>query len=490
MKKFDNFDESVKNKMDEMSFSFNEANWEKMNQMLDASRPAKKPFGKLPLISSIVIGSALLIGSAWYVMNNSTAANERAQAPTGEAEPTIVTPSSNANTINNSISEGSLLSSNTSSYKSAGTNINNISSNSSDKNFSNESSTENNGAKNLNKNSLASILTEKKNVSTGTSNNSTPINSLTSASDNDSKATYNEKAIESEHSNTQIPVGVQEGAHLKRDFKTEDIRQELSAVGEEKNIVSVDEELVSLPSVTTTLGQTAETIAAANLVTSVLEEKKAWEYVRVKRSTVTVEGGVINSFGWKVNQTRNGNNISPLLGINYMYNIDSRHSILVGLQYNTLANLGEAKANFSVTSYGFGINNNVTTYKLTDLHYAVMPMKYIYRVDKNNALGFGVNAMYLMNTRTQITNTEFTESNVSSNNSHFEFGYGFNQLNRFNAQLALSYHHSISNKLAINVELNKSLMNVVKDYKYYSARNTSSAPGAIKLSLTYTLFNK
>jgi len=173
-----------------------------------------------------------------------------------------------------------------------------------------------------------------------------------------------------------------------------------------------------------------------------------------------------------------------------MYNFNSRSSLMLGLQYNNIANLGQAKVDFSVTTYGFGVNNDVTTYKLTDLHYVVMPIKYIHRINKNNALGFGANMMYLMNTRTLITKSTMIENNVSTGDSHYEMGYGFNQLNMFNTQLALSYHHNISNKLAMNVELNKAMMNVVKDYKYFGAKNTSSAPAAIKLTLTYTLFNK
>jgi hypothetical protein len=482
MKKFDNFDESVKNKMDEMNFSFNEANWEKMSQVLDATRPAKKPFGKLPVISAIIVGSALIIGAAWYVIGDPSNTKELAQT-------TVVTANASNNTdlTNNAISTTSAQN-NTNSNTTSNTVVNEerttLVTNSGNANSSVAANTKDAAiiSKATTKSSIVTSRAERTKTGIKKNGNSTPINSLASNSQ-DPKTTINEDASESTNG---IPVGAIEGDHLKSDAQQADVQ----LTDQEKNIAIEESDLVSMTSVTTNLGQTAETIAAANLVTSSLEEKKAWEYVRVRHHTMSVEGGAINSFGWKVDQTRNGNNISPVLGINYMYNMNSRSSLLVGLQYNSLANLGEAKANFSVTSYGFGINNDVTTYKLSDLHYVVMPMKYIYRIDKNNALGFGANAMYLVNTRTQITNTQLIESNVSSNENHYEFGYGFDQLNRFNAQLALSYHHSISNKLAINVELNKAVMNIVKDYNYYGAKANNSAPAAVKLSLTYTLFNK
>jgi hypothetical protein len=484
MKKFDNFDESVKNKMDEMNFSFNEANWEKMNHVLDATRPAKKPFGKLPVISAIIVGSALIIGSAWYVIGDPSNTKEIAQATTVvttnassntdlTTNNTISTTNAQNNTNSNTNSNSVVIEEKTTFVTNSGNASLSIAENAKDEVIASKATT---------KSSIVTSRAERTKTGTKKNSNSTPVNSLASNS-LDAKTSINDEASENANG---MPVGAVEGDHLKSDAQQTDGQ----TASQDKNIAIEENDLVSMTSVTTNLGQTAETIAAANLVTSSLEEKKAWEYVRVKHHTMSVEGGAINSFGWKVDQTRNGNNISPVLGINYMYNIDSRSSLLVGLQYNSLANLGEAKANFSVTSYGFGINNDVTTYKLSDLHYAVMPMKYIYRIDKNNAVGLGINAMYLVNTRTQITNTQLIESNVSSNENHYEFGYGFDQLNRFNAQLALSYHHSISNKLAINVELNKALVNVVKNYTYYGAKANNSAPAAVKLSLTYTLFNK
>lgn len=504
MKNFDNFDESVKHKMDGMNFQFNNANWEKMSQMIDASRPAKKPFGKLPLISSIVVGSALIIGSAWYMITNSSDTKEIAQ----NTQAVVVEANSNTN--------DAVVNSNEANKGSVNTKLNNSNErNTSTNNNSNNPISSSNNDANVSK-AEQSDLTLKNEVSHVSINTKKVQNEKPLANSNDRSLTQktisnNDDNKEGNTFNGNVPVGATEGAKLKVDVKpvnntdksdnNASVNPELDNVAtqqanqqaaQEKNINADQEEsdLVALPSVTTNLGQTAETIAAANLKTSVLEEKKAWEYVRVKHHTFSVEGGAINSFGWAVNKTRNGNNISPVLGINYMYNFNSRSSLMIGLQYNSIANLGEAKANFSVTTYGFGANNDVTTYKLNDLHYAVMPIKYIHRINKNNALGFGANMMYLMNTRTQITKTTILESNVSTSETHFEMGYGFDQLNSFNTQLAVSYHHSINNKLAINAELNKALFNVVKDYKYYGAKNTSSAPAAIKLSLTYTLFNK
>jgi hypothetical protein len=506
MKKFDNFDESVKNKMDGMNFPFNEANWEKMSQILDTTRPAKKPFGKLPLISSIIVGSALIIGSVWYMMNDSSPAKEVAQhtntSVTANAEANVI--SDNTMFLNSNNSDNSNTNSTISSNEKTVLTINSTNVNSS------SSITEREELSGKNEKNTSVNANSEKNTVAKRTDNTVAVNSFAGNSQNSEAIAANENEAENSNSNIQLPVGAKEGERMKGDVNANKsstsgtIKPDLGKVAEQlanqqaanetNNNASVNPEendLIALPTVTTNLGQTAETIAAANLVTSALEEKKAWEYVRVKHHTMTLEGGASNSFGWAVNKTRNGNNISPVLGINYMYNIDSRSSLLIGLQYNSIANLGEAKANFSVTSYGFGMNNDVTTYKLNDLHYAVMPAKYIYRINKNNALGFGANMMYLMNTRTQIINTKVTESNVApTSESRYEFGYGFDQLNKFNAQLALSYHHSISNKLAINVELNKAVMNVVKDYKYFGAKNTNSAPAAIKLSLTYTLFNK
>jgi hypothetical protein len=476
MKKFDEFDESIKHKLDGNNFQFNEANWEKMSQMIDASRPARKPFVNLPLISSIVVGSALVVGSVWFIMSDSgtkevaqtkaVMANANSDAKVSDAIKT------NVSTNNN-------------------TRDNNVLSSTENKTSANNPIT---SRKETSVNE-ETVRTAKKETMTMAKKTSAIKNTNDNSYGNNTNATANaSSATKTQEPDLQVPVGPTENARSKdansNSASTVEKQDNNSALLTAEQTKGDEAELESMPSQTTSLGQTAETIAAANLKTATVEEKKAWEYVRVKHHTFSLEGGAINSFGWNVNKTRNGNNISPVLGINYMYNFNSRSSLMLGLQYNSLANLGQAKVDFSVTTYGFGVNNEVTTYKLTDLHYLVMPIKYVHRINKNNALGFGANMMYLMNTRTMITKTTMIENNVSTSDSHYEMGYGFNQLNMFNTQLAVSYHHNISNKLAMNVELNKALMNVVKDYKYFGAKNTSSAPAAIKLTLTYTLFNK
>lgn len=508
MKNFDNFDESVKNKLDETNFQFSEANWEKMSQMLDASRPAKKPFGNAPLISSIVIGSALLVSSVWYFTTQTSDTKEVAQnINTAVSVNTINnTDANSANTSLTSDNSNTNASSNNSKTRLEVTTTNN----------SNSSSAVNERDELTSKNETSALVNSsstKKNVSSKKSN-TTPVNEFVTSSKGSSEV--NVTKTETSDTGAKVMIGETEGAYVKSETNNSDnnaaktdvaktnnntkgnIKPELGdiaqqqAAGDDRNITSSDPEetdLIALPSATTNLGKTEDAIAAANLKTSV-EEKKVKEYVRVKHHTVTLEAGASNSFGWKVNNTRNGNNISPILGINYLYNIDSRSSLLVGLQYNSLSNLGEAKANFSITTYGFGVNNDVTTYKLNDLHFAVMPLKFVYKLNKNNALGVGFNMMYLMNTRTEIINTTTLESNVTTSSSRYEYGYGFDQLNRFNGQLALNYNYSISKTLGLNLEVNKSLGNVVKDYKYFGIKNQNSAPAAVKLSLTYTLFNK
>ncbi|MDZ4666187.1 MAG: hypothetical protein SGJ15_15020 [Bacteroidota bacterium] len=511
MKNFDNFDESVKNKLDESSFQFSDANWEKMSQMLDASRPAKKPFSSVPVISSIVIGSALLISSVWYFATQTSDTKEVAQTNNASVSATIIN-NANINVENTSVTSDN---SNANSDKTnSNTNVKATTTHNSNSSQDNAVRKELSG-KNEN-NSATPLSSTKKNIA-AKKTNSTPVNEFAANLKGSSELKVNK--TKTSDSDTNDLVGETEGAYTKTTNNSDNtpiyteaikttnnsknhIKSELenfaqrqanqqSAV-DDRNIVASDPEeteLIALPSTTTTLGQTPDAIAAANLKTAV-EEKKVKEYVRVKHHTMNIEAGVSNSFGWKVNNIRNGNNISPILGVNYMYNIDSRSSLLVGLQYNGLSNLGEANANFSITTYGFGVNNDVTTYKLSDLHYAVMPLKFIHKINKNNALGVGFNMMYLMNTRTEIINTTTLESNVTTSSSRYEYGYGFDQLNKFNGQLALNYNYSISKTLGLNLEINKSLGNVVKDYKYFGIKNQNSAPAAVKLSLTYTLFNK
>ncbi|MFO0356037.1 MAG: hypothetical protein ACK50A_03715 [Sphingobacteriaceae bacterium] len=488
-KNFDNFDDLMKDKLDGMEFPFNEANWEKASQMIDAARPAKKPFGNLLLVSSIIVTCALIISSVYYFggkLGNTTSpevAQKNEQSSVSTSNELIANSvAATSQQLNNSFEKTT-----PNSNENASTNVNSNNNTNTINNSAsiNTSETKNSADVHVKSNSrptnmnVAVVSSNTKN-NFGKKNNSNPIISKTSSS-NGMPVGAAEGARQKEQQNGNASATNNGSTDSQNTFATNEPKKE-SLTDPESSVVNQNVEVAQTTATNTAAPDTS------NGTNSSFTKKK--DYVRTKHHTVLVEAGAINSFGWAVNNVRNGNNIAPFAGINYMYNFDSRSSVLFGLQYNTLSNLSESKVSFSVTSYEFGMKNDVTTYKITNLHYATIPMKYIHKLNSNHSFGIGLNASYLLSIQNQIESTKHIESNINETTVKKDVGYGYDQLSRFNAQFALSYQYQISKKIGFNAELNQNLTNVVKDYQFFGVESKSSRPAAVKLSLTYTLLNK
>jgi len=500
---FDNFDDLVKKKLDGMDFPFNEANWAKASEMIDASRPTKKPFGgKYFLIPSVLITGVLAVSTVYYFSTRDVDANEKNVAQT--VTESIV---SNESTMTNNTNYSTQSASNkTSGTKNTNEN-NSQTSQTQETNSTNATNAiENNSALTISspKSEFTKVTASKtdskntsaKNNSTAANNNSSKqynsgINN-SSKNNNSSYTPSNKKAGSNSNNNNsetnkamnELAKGNASNLNTDNENKQEDKATENTTKAEDA-IAKTDSTQAEKQTTEKTTEETtvAKVDTASNL-------KKDNDYVKIKHHVLNVEGGVVNSFGWKVNGIKNGNNLSPLIGINYMYNINLKTSVLVGAQYNSISNLTESHVSFSVTSYNFGANKDVTTYKLTNLQFVVVPVKFIYNIDENNSIGAGVNTSYLANIRNKIETNKNLENNAQETSTNVDNGYGYEQVNRLNAQLAISYTRKISKKIGVNVELIKTMMNVVKDYNYFGSTNNGSKPFALKFAFTYNLINK
>lgn len=486
---FDNFDDLVKKKLDGMDFSFNEANWQKASEMIDASRPTKKPFGgKFFIASSILIVGVLAVGTAYYFTSSLDVTKENLaqninktsviSQKTNSTDENYSTKSIANNSKNNSVSENTNETTNTSQTQETNSNL---SITSAENKSGNNASVQNNSR---NKNNLTAAVKNIKQqsakginnqVSKTSNNTAIPVGAIENAKDKTSNTnTGNSLNNSSNINNSNVLNSSNTTVESNNVLATNSIETKTSdsTQADNKSILKPEEE-----------NTTAKVDTASNI-------KKDNDYVKIKHHVLNVEAGVVNSFGWKVNGIRNGNNLSPLVGVNYIYNINTKSSILVGAQYNSISNLTESHVSFSVTSYNFGLNNDVTTYKLTNLQYLVIPVKYMYHIDENNTIGAGVNASYLVNIRNKIESNKSLESNVQETATNVDNGYGYEQVNRFNVQLAISYSRKISKKIGVNVEINRTMMNVIKDYNYFGSSNNGSKPISLKFGLTYNLINK
>lgn len=501
MKNFDNFDDLIKKKMDGMDFPFNESNWEKASQMLDASRPSKKPLGKFWITTSVIGGCLLIVGITALLWMNQSDDNKIVSSSTSQKS---------TNEHHENKAPGIEQLNTTTSENTNTSDINTLA-----------EPTEN------------STITDVKNTD-GIANQikptrsqkaqqiaSLPIQKPIASSVNEPKQTLNEEAkannttletpVDHVSESNQALVGSVENAKLK-DKEANERKNVIENTSKTNTSVYKPLESFSTAAINPNNNNTDQSALENNIPTNAnsaakqdsvataavtplqpdttTNDAKRKDYVKTKHHEITIEGGVMNSFGWKVNNIRNGNNLSPIGGINYLYHFDHRSALSVGLQYNSLSNLTESNVSYSVTSYDFGVNNDVTTYKVIGLQYLVMPVRYIYHINKDNSLGVGVNGMYLMNIKNKIESFTAVENNVKNTSIVSDNGYGYNVVNNYNAQIAINYQRKLSKQLGFNIEVNRNLMNVFNNYTFFGSECRTSKPITAKISLTYTLLRK
>lgn len=498
MKNFDNFDDLVKRKLDGMEFPFEEKNWEKASQMIEATRPVKKPNGALWIAASI-ISSAIIVSAVYYFVANthsSTQKQEVSQLTEGVSD---LNPGSNEE-VSTQKSSSTELEQTTQAPRnnSAEKEVSPVTANISLANNNNQSTS----------NTKVSDPTDGSTAVTKTSAEKAVKESNTYASNIAANNTKSSSKIASSL------IGAEENAKYKSNgankintttekstvSKTNSVYQPLESFTSKTETTLAEpsiakaNETSEVPTQATTSMVTKNELtvsAAQSLQPDTASHAIALtDYVKTKHHELNAEVGVVNSFGWMVNDKRNGNSLSPLAGLNYFYHFNPKSTVMIGAQYNSLSNLTESNVSYSITSYDFGVNNDVTTYKITGLHYLAAPIKYIHSFNKQNAFGIGMNVTYLLNTKNRIENYKTIESNVITTESKTDKGYGRDVTTNINAQLAISYHRKLAKNIGLNVELNRSVKNIFSDYNFFHSKNVSNKPYALKLSLTYSLFTK
>lgn len=487
MNNFDNLDDLLKKKLDGMEFPFNEENWQKASGMMDAARSGAKQTAKKTLLFAGLISAGLIVISlTTYILTKTPAQsfsqNELAIKSNDEA---IHTSEQWTDNTNREDAKLVVVKSNETTEKTtlkSGQNQTLANQNkANEKITAPDLKSQKNNLESKKAVSVKKVLAEKTIPSSG----GRKSEGKTVKQSSQEKIPFNEA-----NSNASLnAIGAIENAKLKHSTNIEsDIQMQAENNPLIKSNTVVSEVQVMDDNNTATL-TIASINAPAQPDTSIHPSVKK-DYVRTKQHEIQIEAGALNSFGWKVNQTRNGNSLSPIAGVNYLYHFNKKSAMLIGAQYNAISNLNQSNISFSITSYNFGMKSDVTTFKFTELQYIVMPVKYIHTLSKNDQLGFGVNATYLFNIKNIIETYKVIDSDVNSLTSKNDTGYGFELANIFNAQLALSYSHAFTKKMAIHAEVNKNVMNIFKNYSQLSQASARNQPAALKLSLTYTLLHK
>jgi hypothetical protein len=533
---FDKFEKLVKQKYGEQEFEFDEANWNKARQMIDASRKDKNR-GGFWLIASVTM--MITTGLVYYfafkggdgindskIAVNETQANkelvvnssddqkpeENSSLNYSASKNETVTSENNNNTNNSSASSENNSQTSTAKNSSiSGSDLKTASgSNTNSANHTNASSTSNTSrtntsAKSESKNSPASSANETKSNENAVKNNTkksettkagkknnippvlgTNVNSNTSPRTNDNTSANsiagNGERL-GEGNNINSPNAIKTSDPIVTDSSQAIVNVSVKPVSDavETKLTDSSEAITQLPVDSFKLPVPAVKGEGTSYATNV---KLEHEY----KNFLYMEAGATYLLGWN-GGGHEADGFNLVAGLNFQHYFTSNISAQIGAQYSTISNLTNSTHTISTKNYDFGLQQDVTTISYSKLHYVVVPVKAAITIRKNNILGLGCNIGYLLNSESK--KEKYTISNNTSNKSNLtsskEKGYvqGFNP---FDVQVSAFYKRKLYKGFGVNAEFIYGLTDV-KNNDFFKTNSFDRNLG-FKLTLCYELFKK
>jgi hypothetical protein len=235
---------------------------------------------------------------------------------------------------------------------------------------------------------------------------------------------------------------------------------------------------------------TLSTLATTPLTTTILPDRLQPKLpitapiTKTIKNFIWIEAGANYMLGWKNNlNTNEGKALSPIVGLNYTHYITNKVFATVGAQYATITKLNNSEYKTVATKYSFGEQLDVTSIVPIRLNYAVMPIRAGFDINASNSISAGVNIAYLLNAPAKATtySQNYAGESARSTSKPINYANGFNAMD---IQLALNYRVRIIKELRLNAQIYYGLKDV-KDNSFYNSNVTENNTGA-KLTLSYT----
>jgi hypothetical protein len=183
------------------------------------------------------------------------------------------------------------------------------------------------------------------------------------------------------------------------------------------------------------------------------------------------QGGSVNYFFIEAGATfipgfspgfRSGRSINPVLGAGYCFRIGMKTSLQAALHYTFIGNVSDSTLIYTNTTFGFSSQTEYTEVNLKRLHYASVPLTFIYHLNSKNAFNAGMNINYLFTTEIHLHTYSDANSDISSVS---KFGY-LQGINRFDFQFAGGYARTFGPHWSAEISLYAGLMDIKKNSFY------------------------
>lgn len=486
------FDKTIKQKISEAEFPFDESNWEKASRMIDAERGVSvgaKSSKLFLLIGTIFLGVAAGTFAFLYHGHdqdeNKIALNSQVIQENSSYRAEQLTEKSVSSEKQNS--EGTEMKSENSASEtkggaeSANVTLNNDHSSSDASGSVSNSSTENDHS--------------SSSVQPGTSHHMKAENSgaeKVSGSNSSAKADPSDKnsnlaSVKSNTTKKQRPVLGDKSAHKNKEANENVIDMQLlnAAASEEKEITTAD--YLEMHSSVLQLWQKEEVLRNSPHDFIRIYDEDYYKRSRRRLHFINAEAGGAYMLGWQTQQGSDANGLNYYAGLNYGLYIKKKMSVTIGAQLYNISNINTPFYSRQSFQYDFGYNGNYTNITTNELLYVGIPVKFYRNISRTGKVGVGVNTAFLVDSKNSVQT--YTERDlVKSNIQTVQQKGNFDGVNTMNVMLSANYNQRLNRRFFINAEFVYGLSDTYK--KNATLNNSRENNMGVRLGIQYTLFER
>lgn len=201
----------------------------------------------------------------------------------------------------------------------------------------------------------------------------------------------------------------------------------------------------------------------------------------------SIEAGTSYLYGWKNPKNRDANGFNPVFGLNCFNTFSPKLSFSFGLQYTSVSKLSYSNYTSKIIRLKLGEESDVSVYTPIKMHYVIFPLRLNYDLNFRNTIGLGCNAAYLVNLESELET--YTEKPNSTEGYNITKTYGYTQgFKKYDAQASVFYKRRLYPNLSANVEAFFGLTDI-KDNDFFKL-NAFERNAGVKLTLVYNILKK
>lgn len=229
----------------------------------------------------------------------------------------------------------------------------------------------------------------------------------------------------------------------------------------------------------------------------------------IKSNYFFAEAGTCFNSGWNYQGKREGMGFNPYAGLSYHSSVSKKIGLVLGVYYASAAYLKNGQKTSSSTSADFGLQadaaagtpaypgqgltlsygsqKKVTTITPANLQYVMLPAKVQYEFKTNQAISLGYTFAYLFNVRSRVENYNESANTIHDKKVTTSNGY----LDGFTSsvsQITLGYKQKLYRNFWFNSELYYGLSDL-RDDAFFGIQLTERFTG-LKLGICYNLYKQ